>query len=103
LSTLSELARGEPCQIRLPGICNHNVETTVLCHVRLIGVSAMSLKAPDILAAWGCSACHEACDRGPPADADTETLLVYERRRAALLEGMARTQYQLMRRGLLSC
>lgn len=103
MSTLSKLARGEPCQIRLEGICNHDPATTVLCHVRLIGVSGMSLKAPDILAAWGCSACHAACDVSPPPDDDTEALRDYEKRRAALLEGMARTQYQLIRRGLLSC
>jgi len=91
---LRELARGKPCQIRLPGICNHDTATTVLCHVRLIGVSGMSDKAADVLGAWGCSACHEACDRSGPQD--------YEKRRAALLEGMARTQRQLVLMDVLS-
>jgi hypothetical protein len=94
LANLRKLARGEPCMIRLPGICNGRAETTVLCHVRLIGVSGMSDKAADLLGAWGCSACHEACDTSGPLD--------YEKRRAALLEGVARTIHQLVKRGVVS-
>lgn len=90
---LKEQARGRPCQIRLPGICNHDPTTTVLCHLRLIGVSGMGLKAADLLGAWGCSACHSACDASGHQD--------YEKRRAALLEGMARTQEQLVREGII--
>jgi hypothetical protein len=52
------------------------------------------MKAADILGAWGCSACHEACDTLSPLD--------YEKRRAALLEGVARTIYQLVKRGVVS-
>lgn len=94
MANLRELARGEKCTIRLPGICNHDPETTVLCHVRLIGVSGMSDKAADLLGAWGCSACHAACDTSGPLD--------YEKRRAALLEGTARTIHQLVKRGVVS-
>jgi hypothetical protein len=91
---LRKLARGKPCQIRLPGICNHDTETTVLCHVRLVGVSGMGDKAADLLGAWGCSACHAACDTSGPLD--------YEKRRAALLEGTARTIHQLVALGVVS-
>jgi hypothetical protein len=41
---LRKAARGRGCMIRLPGICNHNSETTVLAHVRLAGVSGMGIK-----------------------------------------------------------
>jgi hypothetical protein len=27
-------AKGELCTFAIPGICNHNPETTVLCHIR---------------------------------------------------------------------
>lgn len=93
LANLRELARGKRCQIRLPG-CNHDPETTVLCHLRLIGISGMGHKAEDLLAAWGCSACHDLVDRSSPLD--------YEKRRAALLEGVARTIHQLVELGVVS-
>jgi len=61
---LRKLAKGKECQIRIPGVCNHNPETTVLCHLnnkRLFGVDT-GQKVPDIFGAWGCSACHDECD-----------------------------------------
>jgi hypothetical protein len=59
---LRKEARGRDCQVRLP-VCNGNPETVVLAHVRQIGVSGMGTKAPDILGAWACSACHAYVDR----------------------------------------
>lgn len=58
---LRKLARGQACQIRLPG-CNSNPETTVLAHFRLSGISGMGLKPPDWLGAWACSWCHSYVD-----------------------------------------
>lgn len=86
---LRELARGKPCLIRIPGVCNHNPETTVLCHLRMAGISGMGLKANDLLGAWGCSDCHRYCDTHGIDG------------RTALLEGMARTLHQLIERGLI--
>jgi hypothetical protein len=94
LANLRKLARGKPCTIRLPGICTHDTETTVLCHVRMVGISGMSDKAADLLGAWGCAACHAAVDASGPQD--------YESRRAALLEGMARTIHQLVKLGVVN-
>lgn len=59
---LRKAARGQPCQIRLVGICNGNPETTVLAHFRMSGASGMGIKPPDWLGAWACSACHSAVD-----------------------------------------
>lgn len=70
---LRKLAKGKPCQVRLPTICNGNAETTVLAHFRLMGVSGMSLKPPDIIGAWSCSACHEYVD----THHDDETRLAF--------------------------
>lgn len=86
---LRNYARGMPCMIRMPGVCNGNPETTVLCHLRMSGISGMGLKANDLLGAWGCSACHTYCDTHGIDG------------RTALLEGMARTQAHLIDRGFI--
>lgn len=62
MTDLRALARGQPCQIRLAGICNFDPATTVLCHFRLMGISGAGMKSPDWLGAWGCSACHAYVD-----------------------------------------
>ncbi len=77
--------------MRLPGVCNHNSETVVLAHVRLPGVSGMSLKASDLIGAWACSACHDAIDRRAHTDLDRDYV------RLAHLEGMVRTINQLVK------
>jgi hypothetical protein len=86
---LRKLARGRPCMIRMPGVCNGNPETTVLCHLRMLGVSGMGMKAFDLLGAWGCSDCHRYVDTHGIDG------------RTALLEGMARTQACLLHEGLI--
>lgn len=87
---LRELARGKGCMVRVPGVCNSDPETTVLAHVRMIGVSAMSMKSPDWFASWACSACHDYVDSrsvtGEPCC-----------RRLMLLEGMVRTQHEILK------
>lgn len=92
---LRKTARGRGCMVRLPGICNHNSETTVLAHVRLAGVSGMGIKADDLLGAWACSACHDAIDRRSHTDLDRDAV------RLAHLEGMVRTIAQLRKEGLV--
>lgn len=86
---LRQLARDKPCMIRLPGICNRDPATTVLAHYRLISISGLGIKAPDILGAWACYDCHAVVDGQRTSD------LTPEQRRLALAEGMARTIAQL--------
>ena len=89
---LRKQARGRPCQIRAPGICNGDDSTTVLCHLDGGGMGA---KTPDLIAAWGCSDCHDAIDgRRYGLERDYRKLLA--------LEGMRRTQEALTREGLIS-
>ena len=54
-------AKGQPCALRLPGICNGNPETTVFCHLNT-GGKGMGLKTHDILGFFGCADCHAAYD-----------------------------------------
>jgi len=87
---LRNLARDQPCMIRMPGVCNGDNSTTVLCHLRMAGITGMGMKANDLLGAWGCSACHRYVDTHGMDG------------RTALLEGMARTQAILLERGYIT-
>ena len=63
MSKIRKSARGQECQVRLPGICNGNPETTVLAHYRMAGMCGMGIKPPDFMGAYACSACHDEIDR----------------------------------------
>lgn len=63
MTDLRAAARGRPCQVRLPGICNHDPETTVLAHIRRGGVNGMGRKPNDLAAVLACSSCHDEIDR----------------------------------------
>jgi hypothetical protein len=88
---LRKEACGRDCMIRLPGICTNDSSTVVLAHVRLIGVSGMGMKSPDLLGAWACSACHDVVDRRVKTNIDIGEI------RLAHLEGMVRTINQLVK------
>lgn len=91
-------ARGEECEIRIPGVCNRNQETVVLCHSnQLADGKGMGLKAPDTAAAYGCSACHDVLDgRAPrPAWMTIEQLL------ALFAVAVVMTHKKLKEKGLL--
>ncbi len=89
---LRDYARDKPCQVRSPA-CNADSSTTVLAHIRQIGISGMGLKAPDLLGSWSCSACHSYVDQETKANRAERELLLYR--------GMARTIYQLIRDGVI--
>lgn len=94
MSKIRKSARGQECQIRLPGICNGNPETTVLAHYRMAGACGMGIKPPDFMGAYACSACHDEIDRRT-RHLDAETV------RLAFAEGVMRTQQILAEKGLL--
>lgn len=89
-------AKGRGCMVRLPGICNFNSETVVLAHIRVAGVSGMSMKSPDLLGAWACSACHDELD-----GRTHQSGLSRDELRLAHYDGMARTIAQLEKEGLI--
>lgn len=86
MTDLRKLAKGMECQIRLPGICRANPETTVLAHYRGIGISGAGLKAPDLLGSWACYQCHMACDGHTKTPYPETVLELY------FLQGVMRTQ-----------
>lgn len=95
MTDLSKTARDQECTIRVPGVCNGRTDLTVLCHVRMIGISGYGLKAPDALAAFGCQPCHDY------VDARTHPKVSPEERRLLLLEGVMRTQAQWIKAKVL--
>lgn len=89
---LRDSARGRECQIRIPGHCNFNSETVVLCHVSGGGIGG---KCPDILAAYGCSACHDAVDGRSPSAYSQEA------RDLMFWQGVGRTLEIMAQEGLI--
>lgn len=78
-------ARGRPCMVRIPLVCDGGGETTVLAHFRLAGTCGTAVKPPDRLGAWCCGPCHGYVgDRHPD-----------------LAIGVMRTQMKLIEEGKL--
>lgn len=90
---LTKAARGRDCQVRIPGICNGNPETTVLAHYRMAGTCGVGCKPNDLQGAWACSACHDVIDGRVRIAADRDILRLWH------LEGVMRTQDILIREG----
>ncbi len=95
MSKLRKEARGRDCQIRVPGFCNFNPETTVLTHYRMAGTCGTGIKPDDVQAAWGCSACHDAIDSRKKTEYTRDEL------RLMHAEGVFRTQAILRSEGKL--
>lgn len=95
MTNLRDLARGQQCQIRLPGICSFDSTTTVLAHFRLAGICGTGKKPPDECAAWACHSCHNAVDGRTMAG----SVELAERWRTYHLEGVLRTLHELSRLG----
>lgn len=85
---LRSYAAGKPCLIHAP-VCIGGTQTTVLCHLRMQGISGMGIKASDIIACWGCSECHAWCDTHG------------DEGRVLLLKAVIRTQAVLIDEGVI--
>jgi hypothetical protein len=93
MTNLRKLARGEECLIRVPGHCSGDPATTVLCHLRLIGITGFGLKSADALGAHGCYTCHAV------VDGQMKSEFTHDQRRLMFMEGMCRTLDKLIQRG----
>ena len=96
-AALMGAAAGMPCSLRLPGICNHNAATTVMCHLPGIGKSVAS-KVSDLHTAFGCSACHTAIDTFGWERRGLSSAVVLD----AMLRGHAETQARLTTLGIIT-
>lgn len=101
MSKITQSAKGEDCQVRIPGICNHNPETTVFAHINGGG---MGMKQPDSEGAYCCSACHDVLDGRAQVSGlvrDMGGSLANNRLRLYHHEGAMRTRKILIDKGLL--
>lgn len=92
MSKLRKSAQGQACQIRIPGECRCDEESTVLCHM---GGAGMGLKAHDMFGAFGCDACHMIVDGHVPTKWSKTQLRLWH------LEGVIRTQKIWLDMGLI--
>lgn len=98
MTPIRRAAAGQDCTLRIPGVCNFDPATTVLCHSNyLIDGKGMGLKAPDTAAAFGCCACHDVLDGRRPRPAGI-SLLDME---GAFYVAMKATHEVLRRKGLM--
>ncbi len=95
MANLRKQARGRECQIRIPGVCNGNPETSVLAHMRLAGTCGTGIKPPDILAAISCNCCHDAVDGRLKTEYSTDEL------HSMHADGVLRTQIMWLKEGLI--
>jgi len=92
MSKIRKSARGEDCQVRIPGVCNFNPETVILAHKNGGG---MGYKANDMHSAYTCSSCHDVVDsRIKSTFTRCEIDLMF-------YDGMVRTQLILIEKGLI--
>lgn len=87
-------SRGKDCQLRIPGICNGNNETTVPCHLNELQFR-VGHKSLDIHIADGCSDCHDAIDGRSRTNYSASEL------KQMHLEGVIRTQIRMYRDGTI--
>ena len=95
MSKITESARGEQCQVRIPGVCNRDPETVVFAHLNGGG---MGMKHPDTEGAYACSACHDAYDGRVPELNWSKTYLD-----VCFYEACVRTRKILLDKGLIKC
>lgn len=63
---LLDLARGKPCLLQIPGVCNGDPATTVAAHSnQLIHGKGRGRKAHDCYVVYACADCHFWFDQGP--------------------------------------
>ena len=86
-------ARGQVCQVRIPGVCNDNSETVVFAHLNGAGVGR---KHSPIHGCYACSDCHAFLDYGY-----AQALVDRETRDLLHLEAVIRTQIIMIEAGIL--
>lgn len=98
MTPIRRAAQGQDCTLALPGICNHDPATVVLCHSNsLADGKGMGLKAPDTEACFGCSSCHDVLDGRRPRPLGT-TLMQLD---GAFVRARAATHEILRKKGLI--
>ena len=78
MSKITEFAEGKDCTVRIPGICNHNPETSVWAHLNSIRWGAgRGIKSKDVCGLIACSACHDIIDHRYQSGYSKAEILVF--------------------------
>ena len=85
-------ARMQECQVRIPGVCCFDPETTVFAHINGGGMADKHL---NIHGAYCCNMCHDQVDGRVPLSFSRELINLW------FLEGVIRTQIIMVRNGVL--
>lgn len=98
MSRIRQSARGEPCLVRIPGVCKFDPEYTILSHYRgLAGGKGMGIKSNDLAGAYCCTACDAAYD----GQAKLPSGITMTAVRLAWFEGHIRTLVRMAEKGLV--
>lgn len=92
MSKIRKSARGQDCQVRIPGVCNFDPATVILAHK---GGAGMGVKSNDIHSSYCCSACHDVIDGRVKSPYELNEI------RVMFYDGMVRTQLLLIEQGLI--
>lgn len=94
---ITQSAKGQECQVRYPGVCNFDDETTIYAH---LGGGGMGTKRADIFGAYCCSSCHDLADSRIPVKVGGHCYTP-EQIENYFNEGIFRTQQILLDKGLI--
>ncbi len=92
-SKYTKSARMRECQVRIPGYCNFNPETTIPAHINGGG---MGMKHDDRHLAFCCGSCHDILDGRRQIKEFT-----YDELKLMHLEGVIRTQIIWINEGIM--
>jgi len=89
---ITRAAKGQPCTLRIPGVCNRDDSTSVFSHLNGGG---MAIKHHDLHGCISCSDCHDWLDERIISRAD------YDHKMCEFLRAMVETQNFLMKQKLI--
>ena len=92
---LLDSAKGQPCALELVGVCNHDPETTVSCHIS-DEQRGGGQKADDTNTVHGCGACHMFMDQGGWIGVISQAVLRWH-----IIRAMQRTLRNRIDRGII--
>lgn len=100
--TYRDGSRGQPCTLRIVGVCTGGGEDTVFAHIR-DSHTGKSVKASDLSGCDACAACHDAFDGRTGSAFQAEEWSSYAAEWCFYaLRGLQETMERRLRQGLLS-
>ncbi len=96
MSKITASAIGESCTVRIPKVCNHNVDTVVAAHLSGVRFGhGFGRKVSDLHVAYACEACHSMLDGRVKSEYSKDELKLMH------LEAVIETQIKLVKKGLV--